>query len=105
MKSLRQNKKGGIVSNTVMGVGGLIIGVILMYVIIQTITGAGLLTANSAEKNASDNLVANLTTGIGDIGDKIPTILLIVAVVFLFGALVLLMRQSKAMGIGGGGSL
>ena len=32
---------------------------------------------------------------------KIPTILLIAAVVLLFGVIVLLVRQSGAMGIGG----
>lgn len=55
--------------------------------------------------NAVDNMTANFTDGIDKISAKIPTILLIVAVVFLFGALVLLLRQSNLMGIGGGSSL
>ena len=41
---------------------------------------------------------------INNVSSKIPTILLIVAVVFLFGALVLLVRQAGLMGIGGGNS-
>jgi len=93
----------GVVTSTVMGVGGLIIGVIVILVVIQTLNGASLLTTGSTEANAVTNLSSNFTSGIGDIATKIPTILLIVAVVFLFGALVLLVRNANAMGIGGGG--
>jgi len=99
------SKKGGVVSSTVMGVGALIIGVIITLVIVSTLTGAGLLTANSTEDLAVDSMSANFTLGLNEVSEKLPTILLIVAVVFLFGALVLLMRNAKAMGIGGGGSL
>lgn len=108
MKDLRlvpKNKTGGIVTNTVMGIGGLIIGVIIIMVIVQTLTGASLLTTDSDEDAAVNNLTANFTDGIDKISAKIPTILLIVAVVFLFGALVLLVKQSRLMGVGGGGSL
>jgi len=100
-----KNKTGGVVSSTVMGVGGLLIGVIIILVITSTLLNANLLTDSSAEDNATSDLSANFTEGIGNISEKIPTILLIVAVVFLFGALVLLMRNASAMGIGGGGSL
>ena len=101
----RKNKKGGVVSSTVFGVGGLIIGTIIILVIVQTLNNASLLTTGSAEAQAVDNLTSNFTDGLNRISEKIPTILLIVAVVFLFGALVLLVRQSKLMGVGGGGSL
>jgi hypothetical protein len=45
----------------------------------------------------------NFTSGIDNISSKLPTILLIGAVVLLFGVIVLLVRQSNTMGIGGGG--
>ena len=105
MRAILKNKIGGVVSSTVMGVGGLIIGVIVILVIVSTLTGAGLLTTDGVEDVAVDNMAGNFTAGLDDISEKIPTILLIVAVVFLFGALVLLMRNAKAMGVGGGGSL
>ena len=54
---------------------------------------------------ASRGTSTNFTAGVDNISEKIPTILLIVAVVFLFGALVLLMRNAQQMGVGGGGSL
>ena len=102
-----KNKTGGVVSNTVMGVGGLIIGVIVILVVVQTLNDANLLGAESTtvEVNATNRMTGNFTAGIDNISSKIPTILLIVAVVFLFGALVLLIRNAKSMGVGGGGSL
>jgi len=104
-RSLLEDKKGGVVTSTVLGIGSLIIGVIITFVIISTLDDASLLTADSQEDNATEDLITNFTSGIGEVGNKIPTILLLVAVVFLFGALVLLVRQSKAMGLGGGGGL
>ena len=186
-----KDKKGGVVTSTVMGIAGLIIGVIIALVIIQTLDSADLLgtadvvtittinetgawmnitgytlaevngstsgyvitavwnetsediilagnytvgatgiftnasasdfstgnygvnisytmTYTGAEgegKYAVGNLTSNFTDGIDNISTKVPTILLIVAVVFLFGALVLLLRNSKALGVGEGSSL
>jgi len=102
----KKDKKGGVVTSTVMGVGGLIIGVVVMLVVIQTLNDASLLGVDTAEANAVNNLTANFTEGIDNIALKIPTILLIVAVVFLFGALVLLVRNARTMtSQSGGGSL
>lgn len=53
-------------------------------------------------KNALGNMTTNFTDGIDNISEKIPTILLIVAVVILFGALVLLVRNTQLMGVFGG---
>jgi len=66
-KLMPKNKTGGVVTSTVMGVGGLIIGVIVILVVIQTLNNASLLTAGSAESDASGNLSTNFTTGIGKI--------------------------------------
>jgi len=95
----------GVVTNTIYGVGGLIIGTIVILVVIQTLNNASLLGSNTAESNITDDLTANFTTGLTNVGNKIPTILLIVAVVFLFGALVLLIRNANLMGVGGNSSL
>jgi|TARA_R100000789_G_scaffold2111_3_gene5657 hypothetical protein len=104
MPIVPKNKTGGVVTNTVMGIGGLIIGVIVILVITSTLLDANLLT-NTASNDSAQALQANFTEGIGNIAKKLPTILLIVAVVFLFGALVLLVRNARVMGVGGGGSL
>lgn len=102
MKSIQ--KKGGVVGDLINGTGGLIIGVIVILVIVSTLLGANLLTGSY--KAAADNMSTNFTSGIDNVSSKIPTILLIGAVVLLFGVILLLVRQSQAMGIGGrGGSL
>ena len=48
---LPKNKKGqtgGLITGLVFGVASLVIGVIIAFVIVSTLTGAGLLTADSA---------------------------------------------------------
>ena len=100
-----KDKRGGVVTSTVMGVGGLIVGTIVILVLVTTLLDASLLTGGSTYDNAATNMASNFTSGIDEISDQIPTILLIVAVVFLFGALVLLVAQARRMGVGGGGSL
>jgi len=95
----------GVVTNTIYGVGGLIIGTIVILVVVQTLNNASLLGTGTAESAAVGNLTANFTEGLDKVSGKIPTILLIVAVVFLFGALVLLIRNANLMGVGGSGSL
>ncbi len=104
---IKRNKKGGVVGDLINGTGGLIIGVIVILVIVSTLLGANLLADGSEYDNVSERLAQNFTEGIDKVSSKIPTILLIGAVVLLFGVIVLLVRQSQAMGIGGtrGGSL
>ena len=93
------HKKGGVVSELISGTGGIVLFTIIAFVIISTIMGAGLLTGTY--QATAGNLTANFTKGIQNVSSKIPTILLIGAVVLLFGVIVLLVRQSQAMGIGG----
>ena len=94
-------KKGGVVGDLVSGTGGLVVLVIVTLVIISTLLGASLISGDR-NLNVTTNLADNFTEGINDVAEKIPTILLIAAVVLLFGVLVLLVRQSQAMGIGAG---
>jgi len=96
-------KKGGVVTSTVIGVGMLIVSTILILVVVSTLNDANLLSGD--EKQTVGNLTSNFTDGIDEVARKIPTILLIVAVVFLFGALVLLIRSARGLQGGGGGGL
>jgi len=95
-------KKSGVVSDLISGTGGLIVGVIIVLVIVSTLMGASLLTGTYS--TTATTMAQNFTNGIDSVSSKIPTILLIGAVVLLFGVIVLLVRQSQAMGIGGSGS-
>ena len=102
-----QQKKSGIVGDLVSGTGALIVSVIVALVIISTLLGARLLSGTATVigtgnfENVTNNTAKNFTAGINNVASKIPTILLIGAVVLLFGVIVLLVRQSQAMGIGG----
>jgi hypothetical protein len=102
---MKFKKKGGVVGDLVNGTGGLIISVVLILVVVSTLLGANLLTTASAEKNATDRMMNNFTSGIDNISAKIPTILLVAAVVILFGVLAILVLRAKAMTMGGGGTL
>ena len=98
----KPKKKAGIVGDLVSGTGGLVIGVIIVFVIVSTLMSANLLTGTYL--TTANNLTANFTAGIDNVSGKIPTILLIASVVLLFGVIVLLVARSRQMGIGGGGS-
>jgi len=105
-KEEKWNKKGeGLIQGLVMGVAALVIAVIIAFVIVSTLDDANLLTANSKEANATSNLISNFTEGVDNVSEKIPTVLLIAAVVLILGILVLLWGQYKRMGIGTGGEL
>jgi len=102
---MQMNKKGqtgGLITGLVFGIASLVIGVIIAFVIVSTLTGANLLTANSAEDNATDRLVGNFTSGVDNVSGKIPTILLVAAIVLILGVLVLLVATWQRMRIGGG---
>jgi len=104
MRSLTQkSKRGQVVSGLVIGIISLIFTVVIGYVLIDTLLGANLLTAGGTYDASADNLSSNLTAGIGNVALKIPTILLISAVVMLFGALALLILQARRMGMFGSG--
>jgi len=93
---------GGLITGLVFGVASLVIGVIIAFVIVSTLTGANLLTSNSAEDNATDRLSGNFTQGIDNVSNKIPTVLLVAAIVLILGVLVLLVATWQRMRIGGG---
>ena len=102
---LTKNKKGqtgGLITGLVFGVASLVIGVIIAFVIVSTLTGANLLTADSAEDNATDRLSANFTAGVDNVSAKIPTVLLVAAIVLILGVLVLLVGAWQRMRVGGG---
>jgi len=102
MISNKKGQTGGLINSLVFGVASLVIGVIVAFVIVSTLTGAGLLTANSAEANATDNLKANFTSGINNVSNKIPTVLLVAAIVLILGVLAVLVGVWQRMRLGGG---
>jgi len=103
MFKTKKAQSGGLITGLVFGIASLVIGVIVAFVIVSTMTGAGLLEANSTEFNTSRELSANFTAGVDNVSEKIPTILLIAAIVLILGVLVLLVGAWQNMRMGGGG--
>jgi len=56
----------------------------------------------NSEELSADDLSANFTKGVDNVSSKIPTILLIAAIVLILGVLVLLVGAWQKMRIGGG---
>lgn len=107
-RSVLDNKRGqtgGLITGLVFGVASLVIGVIIALVIVQTLNDASLLTAGSTEEAAVGNLTANFTEGIDKISDKIPTVLLVAAIVLILGVLAILVGVWQRMRMGGGSTL
>jgi predicted RND superfamily exporter protein len=107
MLKLKEKKAqtGGLITSLVMGVAGLVIGVIIAFVIVNTLTGANLILVDDAGYNSTQGIEANFTSGVDNVSSKIPTVLLVAAVVLIIGILVLLVAQWQRMRIGGGGSI
>ena len=99
----QKGQTGGLITGLVFGIASLVIGVIIAFVIVSTLTGAGLLTDGSAEDNATTNLAGNFTAGVDNVSSKLPTVLLVAAIVLILGVLVLLVGTWQRMRIGGGG--
>jgi len=102
---MQMNKKGqtgGLITGLVFGVASLIIGVIIAFVIVSTLDNASLLTASSTEANATDRLIGNFTSGVDNVSGKIPTVLLVAAIVLILGVLALLVGVWQRMRLGGG---
>jgi hypothetical protein len=101
-----ENKKGqvggGLITGIVMGIASLVIAVIIAFVIVSTLTGAGLLEADSAEDTATDSLVGNFTEGVDNVSSKVPTVLLVAAIVLILGVLAILVGVWQRMRLGGG---
>ena len=98
----KKAQTGGLITSLIFGVASLVIGVIIAFVIVSTLSGAGLLTSGSSEENSTDALVANFTYGVDQVAGKIPTVLLVAAIVLILGVLAILVGVWQKMRIGGG---
>ena len=98
----KKGQTGGLVTGLVFGIASLVIGVIIAFVLVSTITGAGLLTSGSAEEGAVDALSGNFSKGVDSVASKIPTILLVAAIVLIIGVLAVLVGVWQRMRMSGG---
>ncbi len=106
MESVLKYKKaqsGGLITGLVFGIASLVIGVVIALIIVSTLDNASLLTAGSSEAQAVTDMAGNLTSGIDEISAKIPTVLLIAAIVLILTVLAVLVGVWQRMRMGGGG--
>ena len=105
MKNILENKKGqtgGLITGLVMGIASLVIGIIIALVIVTTLTGANLLDTGTLYLNKTvGNLSANYSEGINNISSKLPTVLLVAAIVLILGVLAVLVGVWNRMRGGG----
>ena len=99
----KKGQTGGLITGLIFGVASLVIGVIIAYVIVSTLLDAGLVTG--AENTSAYGLTTNFTSGVDSVATKIPTVLLVAAIVLILGVLVLLVATWQRMNIGGSGGL
>lgn len=94
---MRENKKGQTanIGGLIGGIIGLIFLVVVGFVSLDILTGAGLLTDNSAFDNASDRLVGNLTSGVDKVSLKIPIMFTVAVAVLLLGLIVFLVIRAR----------
>ena len=101
----KRGQTGGLITALVFGVASLVIGVIIAFVIVSTLNNASLLTANSQEANATTRLIGNFSSGVDNVSGKIPTVLLVSAVVLILAVLAILVGVWQRMRMGGGAGL
>ena len=101
----KKGQTGGLITGLVFGVASLVIGVIIAFVIVSTLTDADLLTEGSAQNRSVTYLVSNFTEGVDNVSSKIPTVLLVAAIVLILGVLALLVATWQRMGMGSGGGI
>jgi len=101
----KKGQSGGLITALVFGVASLIIGIIIAFVIINTLTDANLVSKTTAAGRAVGNLSTNFTSGINQISSKIPTVLLVAAIVLILGVLAVLVGVWQRMRMGGGSTL
>ncbi len=71
----------------------------------QSVTFNYTVLTESAEEQSTDNLVANYTAGIDNVSEKVPTVLLVAAIVLILGVLGILVAVWQRMKLTEGSSL
>jgi len=106
MRSVIKNKRGqtlNIITASVIGFMVLIFMVFAVLFGISKLNPSSFFTAGGVDANATASLQANLTKGVSDFGAYIPTVLVVLGVVMVLGAIVLLILYVRRMQVGGTG--
>ena len=94
------NKKGqviNLVGSTVIGIMVLIFLVFAVLFGVSALNPGSFFTAGGADQNATNNLRGNLTYGVSQFGQYIPTAMLVLGVVFALSAILVLILYVRRM--------
>ena len=104
----RKNKRGqtlDLISSTVVGFLVLIFVIFAVLFGISALNPSSFFAAGSANANATNTLTSNLTTGVSQFGQYIPTVMIVLGVVLVMSAIVLLILYiRRTQGATGGSS-
>lgn|SRR3990167_5518325 len=108
-RSRMMNKKGqsgGLMTTLIFSIGFFVVGLIIVFVLIDTLLGANLLTAGGASDLAVRNVTGNFSTGVqNDLAPKIRTAVLVGGIVFVISILaVLVLIYRRMQGASGAGA-
>lgn len=92
-----------LVSGTILGVLGLVLIIFVVLFALSALNPASFFTAGSGSANATTNLQNNVTYGVSQFGQYIPTVMLVLGVVFVLSGLLVLVLYIRRMQIGGQG--
>ena len=100
------NKRGQVlnaISGVVIGIMVLIFTMFAVLFGISKLAPSSFFTTGSLDANATTSLQGNLTSGVSQFGQYIPTILVILGVVLAISGIVILIAYVRRMQSGGGG--
>ena len=97
----KKGQTGGLITGLVMGIASLVIGVIIAFIIVNTLVGANLLSGHPTEEYAVNYSAGNFSTGVYNVAGKLPTVLLVAAIVLILGVLAVLVGVWNRMRTGG----
>ena len=105
---MKYNKKGqqggGQIAALVAGIIGLIFLIVVGFVSVNVLTDADLVTDTTMNASVTQ-MVANLTSGVGKISAKVPTLFTIAVAVLLLGLIVFLVMRARQAQSAQGGSI
>ena len=101
-----KNKKGFTTVNAIIsGIGGLAFGIVLMFILLTQLSDDTLTGTGTAADNQTDGLITNVSAGVTNVSNQIPTVFNVGAIVLVIGILAILWVVGKRSGFLGNSNL
>ena len=101
-----KNKRGFTTVNAIIaGIGGLAFGIVLMFILLTQLSDDTLTGSGTAADTAVDDLIVNVSSGVTNVSNQIPTVFNVGAIVLVIGILAILWVVGKRSGFLGNSNL